>query len=142
MVDAPTVVDLKPLGQLDILAAADLARRGAWSLFDRLEATSPRLRVGSHSTGPQEHCSARQESDSDDCQSQAHPVIRRCPEWASWDELIAYATRVDARQGNRGDDTGSRDDEGKGEQYPSFHPSRIGRQRQSSDDWGLGPRRA
>jgi hypothetical protein len=113
------------LGQLDVLPAADFARQGAWSFFDSwLEATSPRLRVGSHSTGPQEHRTACQESDSDDRQSQAHPVVRRCQEWASWDELIAYATRVDARQGNRGDDTGSRDDEGEGEQYSSFHPSK------------------
>jgi hypothetical protein len=92
-----------------------------------------------HSTRPQEHRSARQESDSNDRQSQAHPVVRRCQEWAAWDELIAYTTGVDARQGNRSGDTGSRDDEGEAEQNASFHPSRIGREGEANDDWGLGP---
>lgn len=40
--------------------------------------------------------------------------------------MIAYATGVDARQGDRSDHAGSRDHEGDDEQNPSIHALSIG----------------
>jgi hypothetical protein len=100
--------------------------RGAWSFsIVALGDAARGSRVGSHSTGPQEHPNRRQEPEPADRQSKPDPVVPRSQEWAAWDELIACTTGVDAQQGERGDDTGSRDDEGEGEQYPSFHPSKV-----------------
>lgn len=80
-------------------------------IFDGRPWRSAEPPVKSHPPGPQKQRNARQESHPDDRQSQAHRVERWC-QAASWDELIAYATRVDAWEGDRGDDGGSRDDEG------------------------------
>lgn len=112
-----------PRSERESTKDTSLAARSAQLLFDSwLEPTSPRLRVGSDSTGPQEHRSARQESDSGDRQPQADPVECGRQKGASLDDLVAHATRVDARQGDCSDYARNSDDEGEGEQNPSLHP--------------------